>query len=94
MMKSLFLHLGRMIHSMVAHLDPVTCLAIDPQQTYLLSGSHDRSIRLWHLEQRNCLQEITAHQKKDEESIHDVAFHSTKPLMASVGADSIAKIYT
>lgn len=31
--------LGRMIHSMVAHLDAVTSLAIDPQQTCLLSGS-------------------------------------------------------
>ncbi len=28
-----------MIHSMVAHLDTVTSLAIDPQQTCLLSGS-------------------------------------------------------
>ncbi|CAF3662839.1 unnamed protein product [Rotaria sp. Silwood1] len=84
---------GRMIHSMVAHLDSVTSLAIDPQQTCLLSGSHDRSIRLWNLENRNCLQELTVHQKKDDESIHDVAFHSSKPYMTSVGADSIAKIY-
>lgn len=82
-----------MIHSMVAHLDSVTCLAIDSQQTCLLSGSHDRSMRLWDLEKRNCLQELTAHQKKDDESIYDVIFHSTKPYMASVGADSIAKIY-
>ncbi|CAF3681160.1 unnamed protein product [Rotaria sordida] len=84
---------GRMIHSMVAHLDSVTSLAIDPQQTCLLSGSHDRSIRLWNLENHNCLQELTVHQRKDDESIHDVAFHSSKPYMTSVGADSIAKIY-
>ncbi|CAF1342095.1 unnamed protein product [Rotaria magnacalcarata] len=84
---------GRLIHSVVAHLESVTSLAIDPQQTCLLSGSHDRSIRLWNLDNRNCLQEITAHQKKDGESIHDVAFHSSKPYMTSVGADSIAKIY-
>ncbi|CAF0807079.1 unnamed protein product [Rotaria sordida] len=84
---------GRIIHSMVAHLDTVTSLAIDPQQTCLLSGSHDRSIRLWNLETKNCIQELTAHQKKDDESIHDVAFHLSKPYMASVGADSIAKIY-
>ncbi|CAF2996072.1 unnamed protein product [Rotaria socialis] len=84
---------GRMIHSMVAHLETVTALAIDPQQTCLLSGSHDRSIRLWNFETKNCIQEFTAHQKKDDESIHDVAFHLSKPYMASVGADSIAKIY-
>jgi len=84
---------GRMIHSMIAHLDSITSLAIDPQQTCLLSSSHDRSIRLWDLENKNCLQELTAHQKKDDESIYDVIFHSSKPYMASVGADSIAKIY-
>lgn len=31
--------LGRMIHSMVAHLNTVTSLAMDPQQTCLVSGS-------------------------------------------------------
>ena len=79
---------------MIAHLDCVTSLAIDPQQTCLLSGSHDRSIRLWNLDNKNCLQELTVHQKKDDESIHDIAFHSSKSYMASVGADSFAKIFT
>jgi len=84
---------GRMIHSMVAHLDTVTSVALDPQQNSLLSSSHDRSIRLWNNESKNCIQEFTAHQKKNDESIHDIAFHPSKPYMASVGADSIAKIY-
>jgi striatin 1/3/4 len=95
---------------MVAHLNTVTSLAMDPQQTCLVSGSksevpffaieiefvrlgHDRSIRLWNLESKNCMQEFTAHQKKDDESVHDIAFHASKPYLASVGADSIAKIY-
>jgi len=30
---------GKMIHAMVAHLDAVTCLAIDPSGLYILSGS-------------------------------------------------------
>jgi striatin 1/3/4 len=84
---------GRMIHSMVAHLESVTSVTIDPQQNCLLSSSHDRSIRLWDFETKKCLQELTAHQKKDDESVHDVIFHSSKPYMASVGADSVAKIY-
>ncbi len=82
-----------MIHSMVAHLESVTSVTIDPQQNCLLSSSHDRSIRLWDFETKKCLQELTAHQKKDDESVHDVIFHSSKPYMASVGADSVAKIY-
>ena len=35
----LFFFIGKMIHSMVAHLDAVTSLAVDPNGLYLLSGS-------------------------------------------------------
>ena len=35
----MLLCLGKQIHSMVAHLDAVTSLAVDPNGLYLLSGS-------------------------------------------------------
>ncbi|XP_078517121.1 striatin-4 isoform X2 [Lissotriton helveticus] len=84
---------GKLVHSMVAHLDAVTCLAVDPNATFLMSGSHDCSLRLWNLENRTCVQEITAHRKKHEEAIHDVAFHPSKALIASAGADALAKVF-
>ncbi|XP_062256866.1 striatin-like isoform X1 [Platichthys flesus] len=84
---------GKMIHSMVAHLDAVTSLAVDPNGLYLMSGSHDCSIRLWNLDSKTCIQEFTAHRKKFEESIHDVAFHPTKCYIASAGADALAKVF-
>uniref|UniRef100_H2ZZ06 Striatin 4 n=1 Tax=Latimeria chalumnae TaxID=7897 RepID=H2ZZ06_LATCH len=84
---------GKVIHSMVAHLDAVTCLAVDPNGVYLMSGSHDCSIRLWNLENRTCVQEITAHRKKHDEAIHDVVFHPSKPFIASAGADALAKVF-
>uniref|UniRef100_A0A8C6T1J6 Striatin n=1 Tax=Neogobius melanostomus TaxID=47308 RepID=A0A8C6T1J6_9GOBI len=84
---------GKLIHSMVAHLDAVTSLAVDPNGLYLMSGSHDCSIRLWNLESKTCIQEFTAHRKKFEESIHDVAFHPTKCYIASAGADALAKVF-
>lgn len=34
-----YLMTGKMVHTMVAHLDAVTSLAIDPNGLYLLSGS-------------------------------------------------------
>ncbi|KAJ8280201.1 hypothetical protein GJAV_G00051750 [Gymnothorax javanicus] len=83
---------GKTIHSMVAHLDAVTCLTTDPKGTYLVSGSHDCSVRLWTLENRTCVQEITAHRKKHDEAIHDVAFHPTQPFIGSAGADALAKL--
>lgn len=84
---------GTLIHAMVAHLDAVTSLAIDAHGLYLLSGSHDCSIRLWHMENKTCVQEITAHRKKFDESILGVAFHPSKPYIASAGADAIAKVF-
>lgn len=85
---------GTLLHAMVAHLDAVTSLAIDVHGLYLLSGSHDCSIRLWNIaNKKTCVQEITAHRKKFEESILDVAFHPSKPFIASAGADAIAKVF-
>ncbi|XP_049323351.1 striatin-4 isoform X1 [Astyanax mexicanus] len=84
---------GKVVHSMVAHLDAVTCLTTDPKGTYLVSGSHDCSVRLWMLDNRTCVQEITAHRKKHDEAIHDVAFHPSQPFIASAGADALAKIF-
>ncbi|KAG1667331.1 Striatin-3 [Nymphon striatum] len=84
---------GKMVHSMVAHLDAVTSLAVDPNGLYLLSGSHDCSIRLWNLDNKTCVQEITAHRKKFDESIFDVAFHPSKPYIASAGSDALAKVF-
>ncbi|XP_018572734.1 striatin-3 [Anoplophora glabripennis] len=86
-------HTGKMVHLMVAHLDAVTSLAVDPNGLYLLSGSHDCSIRLWHLDNKTCNQEITAHRKKFDESILDVAFHPSRPYIASAGADGLAKVF-
>ncbi|XP_061083741.1 striatin-like isoform X1 [Conger conger] len=84
---------GKLIHSMVAHLDAVTSLAVDPNGLYLMSGSHDCSVRLWSLETKTCIQEFSAHRKKLDESIHDVAFHPTKAYIASAGADALAKVF-
>lgn len=112
---------------MVAHLDAVTSLAVDPNGIYLMSGSketlgpppvsascppppsslspllvhnhlasssgHDCSLRLWNLDSKTCVQEITAHRKKSEEAIYDVAFHPSKAYIASAGADALARVY-
>lgn len=84
---------GKVMHAMVAHQDAVTSLAVDPTGLYLLSGSHDCSVRLWNLENKQCVQEITAHRKKCDESIHCVGFHPTKPFIASGGADALVKVF-
>ncbi|KAL5463206.1 hypothetical protein EMCRGX_G032085 [Ephydatia muelleri] len=84
---------GKVIHSMTAHMDAVTGLAIDPHGLCLLSGSHDGSLRFWNTESKICVQEIMAHRKRFDESIFNVASHLSKPFFASAGADSIAKVF-
>uniref|UniRef100_A0A3P8UM05 Striatin n=1 Tax=Cynoglossus semilaevis TaxID=244447 RepID=A0A3P8UM05_CYNSE len=58
-----------------------------------LSGCHDSSVRLWNMETKTCIQEVTAHRKKFEESIHAVAFHPTMCYIGSAGADALAKVF-
>lgn len=45
------------------------------------------------MENKTCVQEITSHQKKFDEAIFDVAFHPSKPYIASAGADALAKVF-
>ena len=45
------------------------------------------------MDNKTCVQEITAHRKKFDESILDVAFHPSRPFIASAGADALAKVY-
>uniref|UniRef100_A0A1I7XP08 WD_REPEATS_REGION domain-containing protein n=1 Tax=Heterorhabditis bacteriophora TaxID=37862 RepID=A0A1I7XP08_HETBA len=85
---------GKLVHSAVAHVEGISSLAIDPNGLYLLSGSHDGSLRLWNMEKRVCLQEISAHRKKYDASVTCVAFHPSRPLIGSAGADSLAKVYS
>ncbi|VUZ45116.1 unnamed protein product [Hymenolepis diminuta] len=82
------------VATVVTHLEAVTCLTVDPHDLYVLTGSHDSSIRLWDLESRACVQEMTCHRVKNNESVHAVAMHPTMPFAASAGADAICKVYT
>ncbi|XP_018645188.1 striatin, putative [Schistosoma mansoni] len=81
------------VDAMVTHLNAVTSLAVDPHGLYLLTGSHDASIRVWDVESRSCIQEMTNHGFKYNESVHSVTLHPQLPLAASAGADAICKIY-
>ncbi|KAF8947003.1 hypothetical protein BGZ47_010665 [Haplosporangium gracile] len=87
---------GACSFSMLAHLDSVSSLDIDPAGLVLCSGGHDASVRLWDIASstRSCLQEFTAHRRKSDEGVTTVKYHPTLPgLMATGGADSIVKVY-
>ncbi|NXF98185.1 STRN4 protein, partial [Eubucco bourcierii] len=56
-------------------------------------SGHDCSLRLWHLGQGSCVQELPAHRRKHSEAVLAVAFHCHLPLAASAGADGLAKVF-
>ncbi|KAI6243827.1 hypothetical protein M3Y99_00047600 [Aphelenchoides fujianensis] len=85
---------GKLIRSSVAHVQSISTLAADPNGLYLLSGCDDGSLRLWDMETRGCLQEIAVHRKKYDEAVMAVAFHPSRPLIGSAGADSLVKIFS
>ncbi|KAF8626170.1 hypothetical protein AX15_005057 [Amanita polypyramis BW_CC] len=85
---------GQCTHSMLAHLDGVTSLSIDPSGFSLVSGSHDCSVRFWDLlGSRACVQEITTHREKAREGVLCIQYHPSLPFMASAGADGVVKLY-
>lgn len=72
----------------------IISLSLHPQPpTHKPLSGHDCSIRLWNMESKTCIQEFTAHRKKFDESINDVAFHPTKCYIGSAGADALAKVF-
>lgn len=86
---------GQCTHSMLAHLDGVTCLSIDPAGFTLVSGGHDGSVRFWDIiGSKACVQDINVHREKAREGVLAVEFHQSLPFVASAGADGIIKLYS
>ncbi|KAI9095527.1 WD40-repeat-containing domain protein [Phlyctochytrium arcticum] len=85
---------GLCTHSMIAHQDAVSTLDVSPDGLTLVSGGHDCSIRWWDLSTHKCVQEYTSHRPKNEEGIWAVKYHPEQAtIMASGGADGVAKLY-
>ncbi|RHZ49156.1 hypothetical protein Glove_529g47 [Diversispora epigaea] len=85
---------GKCNFSMLAHLDSVTSLDVDPSGMTLISGGHDNSIRLWDIAStRQCIQEFVSHRRKSDEGVLSVKYHPSLPWISSGGADSIIKIH-
>ena len=76
-----------------AHSGGIYGLSFSRESDKFLTSSGDKTCKLWDLETKTCVQEITAHRKKFDESIFAVAFHPSKPFIASAGADALAKVF-
>jgi striatin 1/3/4 len=72
----------------------VTSLALDLSGLYLISGSHDGSIRVWDIHSKRCVQDMSnEHRVKNDEGIHCIEHHSSKNIFSSSASDSIVKLF-
>uniref|UniRef100_A0A8C1I276 Striatin, calmodulin binding protein 3 n=1 Tax=Cyprinus carpio carpio TaxID=630221 RepID=A0A8C1I276_CYPCA len=87
---------GNHINKVVTHPTlPITVTAHEDRHIKFFDNKsgHDSSIRLWNMDSKTCVQEVTAHRKKSDEAIYDVAFHPSKAYIGSAGADALAKVF-
>eukprot|EP00051_Salpingoeca_urceolata_P027943 m.484095 g.484095 ORF g.484095 m.484095 type:complete len:685 (+) comp23202_c0_seq1:373-2427(+) len=84
---------GETVHSMTAHQDGVTGVAFESSGLNVVTGGHDRSLRFWDIGTKNCVDEVSCHRCKQNESVIAVACHPTLPVVASAGADATIRVF-
>lgn len=71
------------------HKSLVNSLVFSPNSKFLASGSDDKTIRLWDIENRQCISTLESH----ESAVLSVDFHRNNCLLASGGQDHTIKIW-
>ena len=74
---------GKRLHELSGHTEQVTSLAFSPDGKILISGSYDRTIRLWNVRKRKELGTL-----KGDDSVYTVAFSPDGQYIASGSKDS------
>lgn len=79
---------------LLAHPAPITSLALSPLSPMgVLSASVDCSVRLWDLQRKTSLQDLTGHRQRSDEGVTYVASHPELPIVASAGADGVVRLW-
>ncbi len=83
-----------MISEFVAMKTSVTSISLDLTGLYLLSGGQDGTVRIWDIQTKKLVQDLSIeHRMKNDEGVNSIEHHSTKNIFASAGSDSIVKIF-
>jgi WD40 repeat protein/serine/threonine protein kinase len=80
---------GRLLRSLEGHEDYVTAVAITPDGRFAISGSRDKTVRLWALATGECLRTFKGH----EGSVTCVAVTPDRHLVVSGGRDNTLRLW-
>jgi hypothetical protein len=80
---------GKEVRSFDGHTDTVTCLALSADGRHLLTGSDDRTVRLWDAESGRIMRGFTGHTS----FVKSVAFSHDSRLALSGGADQGVRMW-
>ena len=67
----------------------VRCLAMDPKNKFIVSGSTDRTIKFWDLVKGECMLTFTGHIN----TVRALAISDRSPFLFSVGEDKMVKCW-
>ena len=84
----------KLIKNFIAHSNSITALDIKEDSQTLITGDMDGSLRLWDLQSFRCIQELTVHRKKYNDSILDIKIQPESPLVVTAGADSTLRLFS
>jgi len=73
----------------MGHTEKITCLSFSSDEYYILSGSVDRSVRLWCVRTKSCLCHYRGHSK----TIWDVNFSQSGYYFLSGSADGLMMLW-
>lgn len=84
----------KLVKSFIAHSNVITALDVQQDSHTLITGDQDGSMRLWDLQTFRCVQELSVHRRKYNDSILDIKIQSGSQLVATAGADSTIRLFS
>ena len=89
----------RKVYSMKGHTDSITCLALHPEKTHLLSNSMDHSLRTWDIRpfvsaksKRHC-KTFTGHKHNAEKGLLKCSWSPNGSMVTAGSADKMVHIW-
>jgi WD40 repeat protein len=71
------------------HISSVACVAFNPSDTMIASGSFDKSIKLWDVASRSCISTFTGHDRY----LTSICFGADGRLVYSSSADKSIRVW-